>query len=244
MRLDAGRRGLIFDVDGTLVDSNDAHAAAWAEALGEFEIERDVETIKPLIGMGSDKLLPRAAGVSADSELGQRILSRRMELFGAEHFADVKPFPCTRELFMRLRDDGVRLAIASSAKKDELDPLLELAGVRDLLDADAVASSDDVAASKPDPDAVEAALARLRTDPGATLMIGDSPYDIEAALRARVGVIALRCGGWEDRDLSDAMAIYDDPKDLLLGYMANAWSFPPAIGKPAAQPRPNRSSLR
>jgi HAD superfamily hydrolase (TIGR01509 family) len=239
-----GERALIFDVDGTLVDSNDAQAAAWAEALREFDIDRDVDAIVPLIGMGSDKLLPRMAGVSIDSEQGQRISARRWELIRDVYLDLIHPFPMTRELFLRLRVDGVRLAIASSAQQDELDALLEIARVRDLVEPRLTGNT---SRSKPEPDAVEAALDQLDTEPGLTLMVGDSPYDIEAATRAGLGTIALRCGGWTDRDLWESIAIYQDPKALLAGYEAREWSWPavPSRGdtKTGAAP-PANSSMR
>ena len=238
-------RALIFDVDGTLVDSNDAHAASWAEALRDFEIDRDVDAIIPLIGMGADKLLPRMAGVAADSDLGRRIAARRAELFRTVYFDHILPFPGVRDLFERLRVDGVRLAIASSAKKDELDPLLELARVRDLIDRDGIASSDDVAASKPSPDAVIAALTRLGVDSGSALMVGDSPYDIEAAHGAGLQTIAFRSGGWDDRDLDEALEIYDGPRDMHIAYNTRHWDWPAAQTPPRRGPSlPANSSLR
>jgi HAD superfamily hydrolase (TIGR01509 family) len=225
----ASERALIFDVDGTLVDSNDAHAAAWARALGEAGIHRDVATIRPLIGMGGDKLLPRVAGVSAESELGRTISRRRFEIFREVYLPRLAPFRGARDLFERLRADGVRLAIANSAKKEELFALLDVARVRDLVDPDKVTSADDVDASKPDPDSVAIALHRLGTAPGATLMVGDTPYDIDAARRAGLETIAVRCGGWKDRDLSGAYAIFDDPADLLRAYLAHQWTWPALI---------------
>jgi phosphoglycolate phosphatase-like HAD superfamily hydrolase len=245
--MSSGERALIFDVDGTLVDSNDAHAAAWAEALREFDIDRDVDAIVPLIGMGSDKMLPRMAGVSIDSDLGKRISARRAELFRDVYLDHIQPFPSTRELFLRLRVDDVRLAIASSAQEDELDALLEIARVRDLVEPRLTTSKSRVASSKPDPDSVQAALDQLDTEPGLTLMVGDSPYDIEAATRAGLGTIALRCGGWADRDLWESIAIYQDPKALLAGYEAREWTWPaaPSRGdtKTGAAP-PANSSMR
>jgi phosphoglycolate phosphatase-like HAD superfamily hydrolase len=100
-----------------------------------------------------------------------------------------------------------------------------------------------VGASKPDPDAIEAALGRLGVEPGAALMVGDSPYDVEAAHRAHVGAIAVRCGGWEDRDLEGAIAIYDSPKAILADYDTRTWDWRAAI--PGARlPWPANSSLR
>ena len=226
---------MIFDVDGTLVDSNDAHAAAWAEALRDFGIERDVDVVRPLIGMGGDKLLPRLAGVSADSERGRRIVARRAERFRDTYLDHLSPFPCVRELFERLRQDGVRLAIASSAQQDELEALLEVANVRDLVDRRTSTSAGDVDASKPDPDVVRAALARLGVPPSDAIMVGDTPYDIEAARRADLGAIAFRCGGWADRELEDAISIYDGPREMLADYDSHPWNWPGAPTQESAR---------
>jgi HAD superfamily hydrolase (TIGR01509 family) len=251
LEMPLSERALIFDVDGTLVDSNDAHAAAWAEALRDFEIDRDVDAIVPLIGMGGDKLLPRMAGVTADSELGRQIGARRAELFRSVYFDHIAPFPGVRDLFERLRDDGVRIAIASSAgstKPDELAALLELARVRDLVDRRGLAAPGEVASSKPAPDAVDAALGRLGLAPGAALVVGDSPFDIEAATGAGLRTIAFRCGGWGDRDLEGALIVYDGPQDMLSDYDRRSWDWPGATparpGGPPAARFPANSSLR
>ena len=206
-------QAVIFDVDGTLVDSNDAHAAAWQEVLKEFGIARDFAAIRRLIGMGGDKLLPVLTGIAADSEDGKRIVERRSRRFRQAYLRELRPFPGVRDLLARLAGDGFRLGVASSAKKDELDALLDLAGVRDLIQR--ATSSDDVDASKPDPDALHAAMKMLRVSPETATMVGDTPYDVEAAARAGVPVLALRCGGWRDADLAGARAIFDDPRDLL-----------------------------
>ena len=234
-------RALIFDVDGTLVDSNEAQAAAWAEALRDFEIDRDVDAVVPLIGMGAGRLLPRLAGVTADSELGRKIAGRRAELFRDVYIDHVAPFPGVRELFERMRQDRVLLGAASPVERAELEAVLDLAGVRDLVDR--LAALEDVA--WPRLDVVDAALSRLGTQPGTTLMVGDSPFDIEAAHQMGMGTIALRCGGWSDRDLEDAVAIYDTPKAMLAAYEARAWDWPaaPTRPKPGAGV-PANSSLR
>jgi phosphoglycolate phosphatase-like HAD superfamily hydrolase len=233
-------RALIFDLDGTLVDSNDAQAAAWAEALRDFEIDREVDVIVPLVGLGPEKLLPRMAGVTPDSDLGRRILERRRELFRAVYFDHVAPFPGVRELFERLRGDGVLLAVASAARRDDVEAMLEVANVRDLVDRRACL--EDIA--WPRLDVVDAALSRLGTDTPATLMVGDSPFDIEAAHQVGLGTIALRTGGWEDRDLEEALAIYDGPRAMLAAYEARDWDWPaPRPPRPGAR-LPAASSLR
>lgn len=218
-------KGAIFDVDGTLINSNDAHARAWVAALAEAGVEVSFSETRLLIGMGGDKLLPTLANVDESSALGKRISERRSEIFMQQHFPTLSPFPKARELLQAMQSSGIQLAIASSAKKEELRPFLELARVDDLLTG--VTSSSDAARSKPDPDIVRAALAQLGLPPDDVLMVGDTPYDIEAAARSGLRTVAFRCGGRSDHDLNAAIAIYDGPADLL----ANFASSPFAISK-------------
>lgn len=209
-------RGVIFDVDGTLVDSNAAHARAWVEALAEHGHQVEFERVLRLIGKGSDKLLPEVTGVEKETPEGEAISERRGEIFKERYLPKLKPLPGSRELVERLRADGVKCVVASSAVKDELGPLLEVAQVADLLREQT--SADDAEESKPDPDIVEAALEKLGIAPAETVMIGDTPYDVESAGRAGVRVIGLRSGGWDEAGLAGALAVYDDPADLLANY--------------------------
>ncbi len=209
-------RGIILDVDGTLVDSNDAHARAWVEALAEHGITVDFEKARRLIGMGGDKLLPELASIEAESPEGEQLGERRGEIFKERYLPSIEPLPGSRELLKRMREDGLKLVVASSAKEDELEPLLKIAGASGLVEEKT--SSDDAENSKPDPDIIHAALDRSGLSAEETVMIGDTPYDIEAARKAGVPVIAVRSGGWKDEDLARAIAIYDDPADLLAHY--------------------------
>lgn len=209
-------RAVLLDVDGTLIDTNLAHARAWAEALAEVGIGASVPRLCRMIGMGGDKILPRVAGIAADSAIGEHISARRAAIFLAQHLPACRPFPGSRELLERLRDNGLRCVVASSAKSDELGPILERAGVAELLETSGPAADD--ADSKPDPDIVHVALRHAGASPGETIMLGDTPYDVEAAHAAGVPIIALRCGGWDDKALAGAAAIYDDPAALLVAY--------------------------
>lgn len=209
-------RGIILDIDGTLVDSNDAHARAWVEAFAEHGIDVSFEQVRRLIGMGGDKLLPKVAGISEDTPIGKAISGRRGEIFKTRYLPHIKAFPRTRELLLRMHNDGLKLVVASSAKEDELKPLLEIIGATDLIEEKT--SSDDAENSKPDPDIVKAALDGADFSADEAVMLGDTPYDIEAATRAGVKVIAFRSGGWDDAQLAGAMAIYDGPADLLAHY--------------------------
>jgi HAD superfamily hydrolase (TIGR01509 family) len=203
----------LFDVDGTLIDSNDAHAQAWVQSLREHDIPAEMSHIRPLIGKGGDKLLCEVAQVKYDSPLGQQITRRKKEIF-EEHLPGLTPTPRARPLLEFLRAHHVTRVVATSADDKELDQLLKQAGVDELFERHA--SKDDAGESKPDPDIVQAALTRARSHPNATVMIGDTPYDVEAAGRAGVATIALRCGGyWSDEDLRGAIAIFDDPAHLL-----------------------------
>jgi HAD superfamily hydrolase (TIGR01509 family) len=212
-----GRRSpfdaVLFDLDGTLIDSNEAHAQAWTEALREHGVATEVDRIRPLIGMGGDKLLPAAAHINAESDFGNAITRRKKEIF-ARLLPHLRATRGARPLLECLREQHVKVVIATSADDRELRALLERAGVHDLIHEGA--SKDDAAESKPDPDIVHAALARAGTPPQATVMIGDTPYDIEAAARAGIQSIALRCGRyWPDSALKGAVAIFDDPAALL-----------------------------
>ncbi len=207
---------MILDVDGTLVDSNGAHARAWEQAFAEHGITVAYEDVRRAIGMGGDKLMPLVSGIQHESDDGRRISSRRAEIFAQVWLPQLRSFPCTRELLQRFRRDGLTLAVASSAKQDELTRLLETAGVSDLISQPT--SSDDAAKSKPDPDIVQAAIKRTGCAPGHAVMLGDTPYDIEAARRAGLFVVAVECGGWSRAELGDADEIYRDPEDLLGRY--------------------------
>ena len=204
---------VLCDVDGTLVDSNDAHAHAWVSAFAEANITVDFTRVRRSIGMGADKLMPEVAGMSEDSPEGQRISKRRREIFKAAWVPQLQRFRDADRLVAALKARGLTVVAASSARKDELRLLLEIAGVAHILDA--ATSSDDAEESKPDPDIVQAALKQAKARPEEAVMIGDTPYDVEAAGRAGVDVIALRCGGWRDDDLRGARAIFDGPWDLL-----------------------------
>lgn len=217
-----GMRGVLLDVDGTLVDSNDAHACAWMDALVERDHRSPFERIRLLIGKGGDKLLAEVAGIDIESAEGRAIDDRRRAIFLERYVPRVHPFAGVRPLLERMRRDGLKLVVASSANPEELRTLLDIAGVSDLIED--CASPADAANSKPDPDIVQAALRRAELAAPEAVLIGDTPYDVEAARRAGVMMIAVRCGGWTDASLQGATAIYADPADLLAHY-------PAAIGR-------------
>lgn len=206
-------KAVLFDVDGTLVDSNDAHAEAWVRAFNEFNVKVDPVEVRRSIGMGGDKLMPRVSGIEEESELGTKIADRRGEIFRTEFLPQLKALPSADRLVAAIADRGLTAVAASSAHKDELTKLLDIAGASTLMDA--FTSSDDADESKPAPDIVHAALQQAEAEPSQAVMIGDTPYDVAAARSAGVRVIAFRSGGWLDPDLAGAIEIYDGPWDLL-----------------------------
>ena len=212
-------RAVILDLDGTLLCSNDAHAQAFLEAGREMGLNVDFDAIRSLIGKGGDKLIPEAFGFSSQSEPGQRLRGRKKEIFMARYLEQLAPTPGARDLLLRLRDEGIRRVLATSSGESSVDRLLKQAGVEDLIEE--VVSSSDVQASKPDPDIVKVAMEKVEVPAEQVVMLGDTPYDVEAAARAGIRVIALRSGGWKDRELRGAAAIYDDPADLLEHYAAS-----------------------
>src|SRR5947209_8112318 len=209
-------RAVILDVDGTLVNSNDVQAKSWVEAFKEFGYAVPYEKVRPLIGMGGDKVLPETIGVQKDSEKGKQISKRRGEIFKKKYLPTVKAFPDAQKLLDRMREQGLKLSIATSAQPDELRPLLQIVGAADLIEDKT--TSEDAKSSKPDPDVMQVTLKKVGYPANEVVMIGDTPYDIEAASKVGVGTIAFRCGGWNDADLAGAIAIYNDPADLLAHY--------------------------
>jgi phosphoglycolate phosphatase-like HAD superfamily hydrolase len=210
---------VLLDIDGTLIDSNDAHARAWVDALAEHGYVVELEQVRPLIGMGGDKLLPLVTGLDPESGEAARIGETRGAIFLRRELPTLRPTPGARQLLEHMSSRALELVVATSAKKDEVQALLEQAGVADLIMA--ASSADDADRSKPDPDIVQAALHAVRRPASHSVMLGDTPYDVEAATRARVPIIALRCGGWPDDALKGAIAVYDDPADLLAHYEAS-----------------------
>lgn len=207
-------RGVILDIDGTLVISNDAHAWSFVQALAQVGHPVPFERIRPLIGMGSDQLLA-ALGLSSEDQR-QEIARAARHIF-LERFAPrLVPTPGSRALVQAMKERGLKLAIATSAPGEEMETLLHLAQIEDLVQRRTSAS--DVARAKPSPDVIEAALGELDLPPHQAIMLADTPFDLQACSRAGVGMIAVRTGGWSDLQLTGALAIYDNPLDLLAHY--------------------------
>ena len=215
-------KAVIFDVDGTLVDSVDLHAEAWRQAFAAFGHRIAFEEIRGQIGKGGDQLMPVFLSETERNAQGHDIDAHRSDLLKRQYLPQIRPFPQVRALFERLRRDGVRCVLASSAKQDELSFYEKLVEIEDLIEAET--SSDDAEKSKPHPDIFEAAMARL---PGLqasqVLVIGDTPYDAQAAAQAGLRTVGLLCGGFPEDSLREAgcIAIYRDPADLLARYLGS-----------------------
>ena len=204
-------RGVIFDIDGTLVDSNDGHARAWVRAFAEAGFEVPFEQVRPLIGMGGDQLVPRLTGIEKGHPSYEQLSEGWKKHFQHDELPHVQPQPGTRALLTALQERGLKLIAGTSADEALVDDLLTIAQVQDLLSERTTAS--DVDASKPEPDIVQAAVGKLGLSPAEVLMVGDTPFDIESARKAGVKAVALRCGG-DDR-FEGAVAVYDSPQDWL-----------------------------
>ena len=230
-------KGVLLDIDGTLLDSNDAHAAAFTRAFAEHGLDIPFDHVRPLVGMGSDKLIPSLTGFAHDTREGKAIVERKKGIFEERYLPDLRPTPGARALLERLLADRLTLVVATSAGGDEMKALLRQAGVDDLIHG--ATSSGDVDNSKPDPDVIGAAMKKSKLKAGQLVMLGDTPYDVEAAAKAGLRTIALRCGGWWDDDaLADAIALYDDPADLLAH-----WPVVPVSGR-AKPPKGRKTAKR
>ncbi|MBX6315227.1 MAG: HAD family phosphatase [Isosphaeraceae bacterium] len=210
---------VIFDIDGTLVDSVDLHARAWQEAFRCYGREVSFEEVRNQIGKGGDQILPVFLSPEEIARFGEKLKDDRSELFQSQYLSRVTPFPGTRALFERLRADGKRIALASSARQEELEHLKRIAGIEGLVEEQT--SADDIERSKPHPDIFAAALERLgHPDPAEVVVVGDTPYDAEAAGKLGLRTIGVTCSGWPEADLRAAgcVAVYDSPADLLAHY--------------------------
>ena len=209
----SGIKTVLVDIDGTLVDTNDAHALAWVDALHEAGHKTAFDKIRPLIGMGADQLLPRVVGIEKASPEGEALVAAWTKHFKETYLAQAKALPGAADLLKHLQAKGLRTVATSSGESDVADALLLLVGDDAVLTAKT--TSGDAEHSKPAPDIVLAALEKAGATASETVLIGDTPYDIAAGRAAGVGVIALRSGGFADEQLAGAIALYNNPADLL-----------------------------
>ena len=204
----------ILDIDGTLVDTNYQHAVAWYRAFRQNEIVLPVWRIHRHIGMGGDQVIAALTDEKTEEEMGEDIRAAEKALYLAM-IEEVEPLEGARDLIQRLKDAGKTVVMASSAKDDEVDHYLDLLDAREL--ADDWTTSADVEATKPEPDLVKAALDKAGAEPGDAVMLGDTPWDCEAAKRAGVETVALMTGGFSEQELTDAGAVnvFESLPDLL-----------------------------
>ena len=211
-------KAILFDVDGTLVDTNDLHASAWRDTFRHFGVEIPLEEIRAQIGKGGDNLVPTLIPSASETQRAE-MEEYRSPLFRRHYLPRAVPFPGVRPLFERLAADGVKIVLASSSHAAEVAFHLALIGCEDLVAA--TTTKDDVERSKPCPDIFEAALAEVEPlRAGEVMVIGDSPWDVKAAAKLGIAVVALRCGGFPDDALlqAGACALYDGPRHLLAEY--------------------------
>ena len=210
-------KAVLFDIDGTLVDSNDMHVLAWEEAFAGIGASFDRQVIHDQIGKGTDMLVPTLLP-DADEATQERLGKAHGDVFKARFLDQVKPFAGAHDLLAAVHAAGLTVVLASSASAEELDHYLGLLDARGLVGA--TTSADDVERTKPAPDIFATALrkvAPLRADEA--IAVGDTPYDVEAAAKCGIATVALRSGKFSDEALrgAGAVALYDGTADLLAG---------------------------
>ena len=203
------RPGVLFDVDGTLVDTNYLHALAWSRAFRDAGEWAPMNAIHRLVGMGGDQLVPRLLGHDSPDAVAARPQRYR------ELAADIRPFPGAAELLRRVHDGGLAVVLATSAPHDELQILRRALDADDALDGQTTA--DDVGESKPAPEVFLTAMARFGIDARQALAVGDSTWDVQAARAAGIGCVTVETGGFSQHELSEAgsLQVYRDVAELL-----------------------------
>ena len=212
-------KAVLFDVDGTLVDTVDLHAQSWVETLHHFGVRADLGDIRRQIGKGGDQLLPGVVPPKMLKAREKEMEAFRADLFARDYMPRVRAFPGVRALFERLHAAGQLIVLASSGAAAEVKAYKRIADIADLVDGET--TSADAERSKPYPDIFEAALRKFGLeDRSAAVVIGDTPYDAEAARGAGLACIGLLCGRFTEQALRQAgcVAVYRDPQHLLDAY--------------------------
>jgi beta-phosphoglucomutase-like phosphatase (HAD superfamily) len=212
-------KAVIFDVDGTLVDSVDLHAQAWQDAFRDFGHKIELKAIRDQIGKGGDQLLPVFLMRAEIDKVGPDLEKHRGDILKERYLSQIKAFPKVPQLFERIRADRIKILLGSSAKSQELQTYKKIAGIEGLIDGET--SSEDAAKSKPHPDVFQAAMAKLEgIHTSEVVVVGDSPFDAEAAGKIGLRTVGFRSGGFAEAKLREAgcIAIYDGPADLLARY--------------------------
>lgn len=202
----------LLDVDGTLIDSNYHHALAWYRAFRRHDIVLPMWRIHRVVGMGGDQLVPALVGRKVDAKKGDDIRAARDEIYQGELIKEVAPLEGAHELIAELKDRGLRIVLASSSPEDEVERYLGLLDAREL--ADAWTTEDDAKATKPSPDLVLAALERAQTE--RAVMVGDTPWDVQAASKAGIETVCVLTGGWSKQELREAgaVAVFESVEEL------------------------------
>lgn len=210
-------KAILFDIDGTLVDSNEAHVEAWQRAFASESIEMSREAIRSQIGKGGDNLVP-SLKPDLPEEVRERLSQAEGEIYRRDYLPHVRPFPGAKEILARAADAGQQVVLASSASRPDLDHYVELLEAGALLSG--TTSKDDVGHSKPCPDIFAAALKQAGCRAEEAIVVGDTPYDAEAAGGAGLRTVAVLSGGFPEDWLrqSGAVAIYADVAALLARY--------------------------
>lgn len=208
-------KALLCDIDGTLVQSNWLHAEAWRVAFAAMDLELELETIRRQIGKGGDELIPVFVPWWKRTAVEEPLKEYRKFVFQHGLRQKVEPIPGVRELLTKVKEAGIKVSVATSSKKDDLEVLLGIAGVDDLMDEKT--SADDADQAKPHPDIFQAAVKKLGLRPEECIALGDTPYDAESAGKAGVRTIGVMTGGWSRQELLDAgcVEVYESAADLL-----------------------------
>ena len=197
------KAAVIFDIDGTLIDSNGAHAESFSRVFDKYGKQIPPDELKWLMGMGADKIMKIYLSDEQIDAFGDDLKMNRRRMFLDEYLPKVKTVPRLRELFERLKADNKQIVLASSASDQEIEQYKKLMNISDLIEEET--SSDDAGKSKPDPDIFEAAFEKLRAvDKDAAVIIGDTPYDAEAAQKVGIEIYGVESGGWSREKLSGA----------------------------------------
>jgi HAD superfamily hydrolase (TIGR01509 family) len=216
-------KAVLSDIDGTLVESNWLHAAAWRDAFAVIGIQLEIEEVRRQIGKGGDELIPVFVPWWKRNHVEEPLKTYRKFIFEMDYLDKVKPFPRVRELMQQMKSAGIKVALASSAKKDELEIYKKIANIEDLVEKST--SADDADRAKPHPDIFQAALDKLGVRASEALALGDTPYDAEAAGKASVWTVGVTTGGWSEKELLDAgcIEVWKDVGELLDNFDRSAF---------------------
>ena len=219
-------KAVIFDIDGTLIDSVNEHGESWVRTFEKFGKNVSIEETRKLIGMGSDQFLGDYFSKKEVQEKKKEIDEYRSKLFAKEYMPKVKPFPKVRDLFLKLKENGIKFVLASSATEEEVGKYEEIANIKDLVEKKT--STDDAEKSKPEPDIFLVAYDKLdNIEKQNVVVIGDTPYDAIAAKKAGLKCFGVLTGGWTKEKLieSGCVEVFDDVTSIYEKH------FDKAIGK-------------